>query len=135
MALAQVSPGPQAEAARPREAPAQVRPGVLQLVFRDKISLHAAYIPFFSEGGIFVPTTRAYRLGDEVYLLLSLPDDTQRYPVAGKVAWLTPANAPGGRTQGIGVSFPGDDKSRLLRLRIEESIGTSLSSLRPTQTL
>jgi type IV pilus assembly protein PilZ len=33
------------------------------------------------------------------------------------------------------VSFPGDDKSRLLRLRIEESIGTLLSSLRPTQTL
>ncbi|MCU0942654.1 MAG: TatD family hydrolase, partial [Hydrogenophaga sp.] len=26
-----------------------------------------------------------YRLGDDVYVLLSLPDDPQRYPVAGKV--------------------------------------------------
>jgi type IV pilus assembly protein PilZ len=134
MALAQPLPSPGAEAVARRDAAAQVRPSVLQLVFRDKIALHAAYIPFFLEGGIFVPTTRAYKLGDEVYLLLSLPDDTQRYPVAGKVAWLTPANAPGGRTQGIGVGFPGDDKSRLLRLRIEESIGTLLSSPRPTQT-
>ena len=48
----------------------------------------------FTEGGIFIPTTREYKLGDDVYVLLSLPDDPQRYPVAGKVAWVTPAQAP-----------------------------------------
>jgi type IV pilus assembly protein PilZ len=125
----------EAEVAPPRPAAAQVRPSVLQLVFRDRFALHAAYIPLFSHGGIFVPTTRDYRLGDEIYLLLSLPDDAQRYPVAGKVGWGTPANASGGRTQGIGVHFPGDDKSRVLRQRIEESINLVSSSLRPRQTL
>jgi len=60
---------------------------------------------------------------------------TQRYPVAGKVAWLTPANASGGRTQGVGVSFPGDEKSRVLRMRIEQALGTSISSSKPTQTI
>ena len=92
-------------------------------------------MPLLSEGGLFVPTTRDYRLGEDIYLLLSLPDDPQRYPVAGKIAWITPANASGGRTQGVGVRFPGDEKTRLLKLKIEEILGTSISSAKPTQTI
>jgi type IV pilus assembly protein PilZ len=111
------------------------RPSVIQLVFREKGALYAAYIPAFTEGGLFVPTSRDYVLGDDIYLLLSLPEDTQRYPVAGKIAWLTPANASGGRTQGVGVRFPGDDKTRLLRVKIEQILGTNISSSKPTQTL
>ena len=79
------------------------RPSVIQLAIKEKAALYAAYIPLFSEGGIFIPTVREYKLGDDIYVLLSLPDDPQRYPVAGKVGWLTPANASGGRTQGVGV--------------------------------
>jgi type IV pilus assembly protein PilZ len=116
-------------------APAATRPSVIQLVFRERGALYAAYMPMFSEGGIFVPTTRDYKLGEDIYLLLSLPDDPQRYPVAGKVGWITPANASGGRTQGVGVRFPSDEKSRALRARIEESLGTSISSVKPTQTI
>jgi type IV pilus assembly protein PilZ len=115
--------------------PGAPRPSVIQLVFREKGALYAAYIPAFSEGGLFVPTTRDYTLGDDIYLLLSLPEDPQRYPVAGKIAWITPANASGGRTQGVGVRFPGDDKTRLLRVKIEQILGTNISSSKPTQTL
>src|SRR5215470_19200595 len=81
------------------------RPSVIQLVFREKGALYAAYMPIFAEGGLFVPTNREYQLGDDIYLLLTLPGDGQRYPVAGKVGWITPPNAPGGRTQGVGVRF------------------------------
>ncbi|MCU0813161.1 MAG: PilZ domain-containing protein [Burkholderiaceae bacterium] len=115
--------------------PTAARPSVIQLVFRDKSALYAAYIPIMAEGGIFVPTTREYRLGEDVYLLLTLPDDPQRYPVAGKVGWITPANASGGRTQGVGVRFPTDEKTRALKLKIEEILGTMVSSSKPTQTL
>jgi type IV pilus assembly protein PilZ len=108
---------------------------VIQLVFREKGALYAAYIPLFAEGGLFVPTTREYRLGEDVYLLLTLPEDPQRYPVAGKVAWVTPPNASGGRTQGVGVRFPGDEKTRALRVRIEEMLGTAIQSAKPTQTI
>lgn len=111
------------------------RPSVIQLVFREKGALYAAYIPLFADGGLFVPTTREYKLGDDIYLLLSLPEDPQRYPVAGKVAWITPANASGGRTQGVGVRFPADEKTRQLRLKIEQILGTSISSTKPTQTI
>lgn len=116
-------------------ASSPARPSVIQLVFREKGALYAAYIPSFIDGGLFVPTTREYRLGDDIYLLLSLPDDTQRYPVAGKIAWITPANASGGRTQGVGVKFPNDEKTRLLRVKIEQILGTAISSSKPTQTL
>ena len=98
-------------------------PSVIQLVFREKGALYAAYMPMLTDGGLFVPTTRDYKLGEDIYLLLSLPDDPQRYPVAGKVAWLTPANASGGRTQGVGVRFPNDEKTRQLKLKIEEILG------------
>ena len=111
------------------------RPSVIQLVFREKGALYAAYIPLFTEGGLFVPTMREYRLGEDIYLLLSLPEDPQRFPVAGKVAWVTPLNASGGRTQGVGVRFPNDDKSRQLKVKIEEMLGTSIQSAKPTQTI
>lgn len=116
-------------------AAAGARPSVIQLVFREKGALYAAYIPSFTDGGLFAPTTRDYKLGEDIYLLLSLPDESQRYPVAGKIAWITPANASGGRTQGVGVRFPADEKTRLLRIKIEQLLGTSLSGSKPTQTL
>lgn len=111
------------------------RPSVIQLSIKEKAALYAAYIPAFTEGGVFIPTSRDYALGDDVYVLLSLPEDNQRYPVAGKVAWVTPAKAAGGRTQGVGILFPKDDKSRALKLKIEEILGSSLGSDRPTQTI
>ena len=111
------------------------RPSVIQLSIKEKAALYAAYIPLFADGGIFIPSTREYSLGDDVYVLLSLPDDPQRYPIAGKVAWVTPARAQGGRTQGVGIRFPGDEKSRQLKLKIEEILGANLSSDRGTQTL
>ncbi len=111
------------------------RPSVIQLSIKEKAALYAAYIPAFTDGGVFIPTTRDYELGDDVYVLLSLPDDMQRYPVAGKVAWVTPAKSAGGRTQGVGIMFPKDEKTRALRLKIEEILGSHLASERPTQTI
>ena len=114
--------------------PSSTRPSVIQLAIKEKSALYAAYIPLFSEGGIFIPTSREYQLGDDVYVLLSLPEDPQRYPVAGKVAWVTPAKASSNRTQGIGIQFPKDEKSRALKLKIEEILGAHMASDRSTQT-
>ena len=55
--------------------------------------------------------------------------------MAGKVAWMTPLNASGGRSQGVGVRFPSDEKSRIIKMKIEEILGTSISSSKPTQTI
>lgn len=112
-----------------------LRPSVIQLAIKEKSALYAAYIPLFTEGGIFVPTARAYELGDDVYVLLTLPNDPQRYPVAGKVAWVTPPKAANNRAQGVGILFPKDEKSRMLKLKIEEILGVHLASGRATQTI
>ncbi|MBL0726661.1 PilZ domain-containing protein [Piscinibacter sp. HJYY11] len=130
-----MSDAPSAPVRTAGNAPVGARPSVIQLVFREKGALYAAYIPLFADGGLFVPTTREYKLGEDIYLLLSLPDDPQRYPVAGKVAWITPVNASGGRTQGVGVKFPSDEKTRVLKIKIEEILGTSIQSAKPTQTI
>ncbi len=78
------SPDPTA----PTPVPAP-RPSVIQLAIKEKAALYAAYIPLFDDGGVFIPTTRAYELGQEVYVLMTLPDDVQRYPIVGKVGWIT----------------------------------------------
>lgn len=111
------------------------RPSIVQLVIKERDELYTAYIPLFKEGGIFISTTRDYKLGDDVYLLLTLPEETQRHPVTGKVAWITPAHAAGNQTQGIGIRFPSDEKSRLLKARIEEVLGANLASNRSTNTI
>ncbi|WP_442888391.1 PilZ domain-containing protein, partial [Accumulibacter sp.] len=50
------------------------RPSVLSLNINSKSALYAAYMPVLRNGGIFVPTTRNYSIGDEVFMLLSLMD-------------------------------------------------------------
>jgi type IV pilus assembly protein PilZ len=111
------------------------RPSVIQLAIKEKAALYAAYISSFTDGGMFIPSAKDYKLGDDVYVLITLPEDPQRYPVAGKVAWITPAKSAGGRTQGIGIKFPTDEKSKLLKIKIEQLLGAHLGSERPTQTI
>lgn len=114
---------------------AVVRPSVLSLAIKEKSGLYSAYMPFLRHGGLFVPTAKQYQLGDEVYLILSLMDDAGKYPIAGKVAWITPAGANNNKTQGIGVHFPDDESGHRARRRIEEILGTALASGRPTHTI
>lgn len=111
------------------------RPSVLSLNINSKSALYAAYMPFLVNGGIFLPTPKNYKLGDEVFLLLQLIDDPTRHPVAGNVAWITPHGAQGGKTQGIGVHFSADESSKVLRGRIEQILAGHLGSSRPTHTL
>ncbi|MGI4848863.1 MAG: PilZ domain-containing protein, partial [Janthinobacterium lividum] len=109
-----------------------LRPSVLSLSVKEKASLYAAYMPFLTNGGIFVPTSKTFHIGDEIYLILSLMEDTSKYPVAGKVAWVTPAGANNNRAQGIGVHFPEDESGLRVRSRIEEILGAALGSSRAT---
>ena len=111
------------------------RPGVLSLNIREKAALYAAYMPFLKGGGIFIPTSRSYVLGEEVFMLLSMMDDPNRIAVQGKVVWITPEGVQGSRTQGIGVQFTLDETGAAARATIEKVLGETLASSRPTHTL
>ncbi|MBI3283990.1 MAG: PilZ domain-containing protein [Burkholderiales bacterium] len=119
----------------PHATPSPNRPSVLSLAIKEKAALYAAYMPFLKNGGIFVPTNKNYRLGDEIYLILTLLDDPAKYPIAGKVAWITPAGAGNNKSQGIGVHFPDDESGARIRLRVEELLGAAIRSTRATHTL
>ena len=108
--------------------------GILSLAIKDKGSLYAAYVPFVKNGGLFIPTTKSYTLGDEVFMLLSLMDETERLPVAGNVIWITPPNAQGNRTAGIGVQFSKQDNGQT-RNKIETLLAGALQADRPTHTM
>lgn len=114
---------------------AVARPSVLSLNIKEKAALYAAYMPYLKNGGIFVPTAKPYNLGDEVYLLLSLMDDPSKFPIAGRVAWVTPQGAHNNKAQGIGVHFSEDEGGATARKRIEEILGAALKSSRTTHTL
>ncbi|MCB1886955.1 MAG: PilZ domain-containing protein [Rhodocyclaceae bacterium] len=111
------------------------RPAVVSLNINSKSALYAAYMPFLKNGGMFVPTTKAYQLGDEVFMLLQLMDDPAKHPVAGQVVWITPQGAQGNRTIGIGVHFNEDDTAKVVRGSIEKILAGHLGSSRPTHTL
>ncbi|MBL8383863.1 MAG: PilZ domain-containing protein [Burkholderiales bacterium] len=111
------------------------RPSMLSLNIKEKSALYAAFMPHLRNGGLFIPTTRTYRLGDQVYMLLSLMDDPGKLPVAGTVAWVTPAGAQGNKQQGIGVQFSADESGQAARRKIENLLGNALGSTRPTHTL
>ncbi|MBL8378239.1 MAG: PilZ domain-containing protein [Burkholderiales bacterium] len=119
----------------PNRPAASARPSMLSLNIKEKSALYAAFMPHLRNGGLFIPTTRQYRLGDPVYMLLSLMDDPAKLPVAGVVAWITPQGAQANKQQGVGVQFSGDESGQNARRKIENLLGNSLQSSRPTHTL
>jgi type IV pilus assembly protein PilZ len=115
--------------------PVAARQGIISLKFKDTTSLYNAYMPFLKYGGLFAPTAQRYSLGDEVVLLISLIDESERLSVAGKVVWITPIGAQGNRTAGIGVQFNESNDGEAARGRIESLLAGALGSERPTQTM
>ena len=108
-------------------------PGILTLSIKDKAALYASYMPYVKNGGLFIPTSKEYKLGDEVFILLTLMDDAERLPLAGKVVWLTPRAAQGKRQQGIGVQFSGQDGGETVK-KIEALIA-GMDNERTTHTM
>lgn len=111
------------------------RQGILSLAIKDKSALYNAYMPYVKGGGIFVPTTKRYMLGDEVFILLTLMEDKDRLPVAGKVIWVTPPGAQGNRAAGIGVQFADTNEGETVRGKIETLLAGTMGADKPTHTM
>jgi type IV pilus assembly protein PilZ len=111
------------------------RQGILSLAVKDKAQLYNSYMPYLKQGGIFVPTVKRYFLGDEVFLLLTLPESGERLPVAGKVIWITPAGAQGNRIAGIGVQFSDSGEGEAVKGKIEALLAGTLTADKPTHTM
>jgi type IV pilus assembly protein PilZ len=110
------------------------KPGVLSLAIKEKVALYAAYMPYVKGGGLFIPTNKPFKIGEEVFMLLSLIDDPMKLKVVGHVVWVTPA-AQAGRPQGVGVKFSDKDGGIEAKNKIEGLLGSALKSSRATHTM
>jgi type IV pilus assembly protein PilZ len=110
------------------------RQGILSLTIKDKYALYAAYMPYVKNGGLFIPTNKEYKISDEVFMLITLMEEKEKIPVAGKIVWITPKGAEGNRASGIGVQFSDQDGGNA-RNKIETYLAGMLQSDRATHTM
>ncbi len=99
--------------------------GILTLELKDQAALYQAYMPFVKGGGLFVNTARQYSIGDDVFVLLTLLEQSEPIPVAAKVVWVTPKGATS-YLPGIGIQLSEDNRE--LMNRIETQLADQLNS-------
>jgi len=109
--------------------------GILSCSIDDKQELYRCYMPFLLGGGLFIPTRKRFRLGDEVLVLLTLMGE-ERMAIPGRVAWLSPhGNGKSSGNSGVGVQFQETAEGEQAQSRISSELAGMLESDRPTHTL
>ena len=97
-------------------------PASLSMAIAEKSALHACYMPFIKDGGIFVPTTDKFALHDEIILHLRLVDDGKKLLIPGRVVWISPGVGQRGNSPGVGLQFTGEHRFRVKQF-IEDLLG------------
>ena len=82
---------------------------MIALTIRDKVVLHNYYMPFIKNGGMFIANRTEYDLEDDVFILLSLMDEAEKIPVAGKVVWIARSGVKSPHIPGVGIQFSDPD--------------------------
>jgi type IV pilus assembly protein PilZ len=119
----------------PETPAAPVKRKVLSVTINNKAILYAAYMPFLKRGGLFIPTSKYFAMGEEIVLVVTLINNDLKYTVNGKVVWITPQDSHSNKAAGIGIEFSDDPEGESLRKRIEEILGLMLQSKDPTHTM
>ncbi|MEZ5472971.1 MAG: PilZ domain-containing protein [Marinicella sp.] len=108
--------------------------GILSLNIQGAAELHQCYMPFIMHGGLFVKTNNKYRVGDDVFLILTLDAD-ERMPITGKVIWITPKGSQGGKSQGIGVQMADNADMEVVKTKIQSILAPYSGQDIPTFTM
>lgn len=81
--------------------------GIIQANIPDKATLYASYMPFVVGGGLFIPSKQPVKMGEEVFVLATLPEQAQKIPLTGKVIWIS-QKQNGIKLQGFGIQLSGE---------------------------
>jgi type IV pilus assembly protein PilZ len=106
---------------------------MIALTIKDKVVLHNYYMPFVKNGGLFIPNRTEYELGDDVFILLNLMDESEKIPVAGKVIWVARKGVKSPHTPGVGVQF--SDPDNVAKDKIETYLVGAMGSVNSTATM
>lgn len=101
----------------------------LSVTVKEKEVLAAAYMPYLTSGGLFIPTQKIYKMGDKIELQvqLALEGTVERMSCLAEVAWITPPGTQGNRPQGVGLVFL-DAQGIQMKNEIEMKLGALLVS-------
>lgn len=106
---------------------------IIQANIPDKDSLQASYMPFVASGGLFIASKQAVELGQELLVIASVPHQTQKFPITGKVIWISPKQN-GMKPQGFAIQLAGE-KGAAFRIEAERLLAGSFSAEKPTFTM
>lgn len=106
----------------------------LEIAIANKNDLLSAYLPFVKNSGIFIRTTDNFQIGEVVTVKLQLWCLTEPAVFTGKVVWITPAHAQGGRPAGVGVQFV-QEGGKHLKDVIEKQLAGLLQAEQRTDTI
>ncbi|MCE9684747.1 MULTISPECIES: PilZ domain-containing protein [Shewanella] len=95
--------------------------------------LYRAYMPFIRPAGLFVATTESHFLGEELMIAYRLPGTSSVNEFRGRVVWINPVGASGGRPAGIGIKMLSEPDSH--KHHIEKLLSGELSSADLTCTM
>ncbi len=107
--------------------------GLLQVNITDRATLQASYMPFVQGGGLFVPSKQDVKMGEEVFVLATLPNQSQKIPLTGKVIWLSHKQV-GNKPQGFAIQLSGE-KGIYYKIEAEKLLAGSMSSDHPSFTM
>lgn len=85
----------------------QPRGGIIQVNIIDKDMLYQSYMPYVTGGGLFIPSKQSVKMGEEVFVLATLPEQSQKIPLTGKVIWIS-HKQNGIKLQGFGIQLTGE---------------------------
>jgi type IV pilus assembly protein PilZ len=91
---------------------------IIPLRFKTVNQLYRSYMPWFKNGGLFIPTIKRFQMGQEVLMMVMLPESKDKFPAAGIVSMGLPAEFYRTQKATGGVEFS-DDEGLALRYRID----------------
>ena len=109
-----------------------LRSTIVNLVIKDLDELYACYMPVVTNGGLFIESTQQHKLGDEVFVVLDLLSEPDKFPLSGKVVWVTPQGVGSNRKSGFAIQLP--EENRELVNKIETHLAGRLNSDKLTHT-
>lgn len=107
--------------------------GIIQVNIPDRKVLQSSYMPFVNGGGLFIPSNQAVKMDDEIFVLATLPDQSQKIPLTGKVIWISYKQTVG-KPQGFAIQLSGE-KGIYYKMEAEKLLAGSMSLNHPSFTM
>lgn len=107
--------------------------GLLQANILDRATLQASFMPYIQGGGLFIPSKQQVKMGEEVFVLATLPEQSQKIPLTGKVIWISYKHS-GLKPQGFAIQLVGE-KGIYYKMEAEKILAGTMSSDLPSFTM